>query len=84
LFDCRELFVGIGFDQAGINGHALAADQAFFNAACNGRLEQMTQQFALAETAMAVFGKGRMIRGPVIQIEAAKPAIREVQMYLLP
>jgi hypothetical protein len=29
----------IGFDQAGIHGHALTADEAFFNAPRDGRLE---------------------------------------------
>ena len=50
----RVLFVCIRLDQAGIDCHTLPADQTFLDAAGNGRLEQMTQQFALAETAMPV------------------------------
>jgi hypothetical protein len=42
----------------------------------------VAQQVAVAETAMAVLGEGRVIRHPVRQIEAAKPTIGEVQMHL--
>ena len=37
------LFVRIRLDQAGINCHALATDQTFFDAPRNGHLKQMTQ-----------------------------------------
>ncbi len=78
----RVLLVGIRFDQAGIDRHALTADQTFLDAARDGRLEQMPQQLAVAEPAMPVLGKRRVIRDPVAQIEAAEPAIRQVQMHL--
>jgi hypothetical protein len=35
----RVLLVGIGFDQAGVDRHALAADKAFGDAPRDGRLE---------------------------------------------
>ena len=35
----RVLFVGIRLDQAGVNRHALATDQALFDAPCHRRLK---------------------------------------------
>ena len=74
--------VGIRLDQTRINRHALAADETFLNAAGSGCLEQMTQQFALPETAMPVLREGGVVGNAVVQIKAAKPAIGEVQMHL--
>ena len=81
-FRCRILLVGIGLDQTGINGHALATDQSLLDAACDGRFEQVAQQFAVAETPVPVLGKGRVVRDAVAQIETAEPAICQVQMDL--
>ena len=75
-------FVCIGFDQAGIDCHALTADQTFFDAPRNSRLEKVAQQFALAEASMPVLGERRVIRDTLIQIEAAEPSICQVQMHL--
>jgi hypothetical protein len=69
-------------DQACIRCKALAADQPFGNAPSHGRLEQVTQQIAVAETTMTVLGERRMVWHTVGQIETAKPAIGEVQMDL--
>jgi hypothetical protein len=41
-------------DQAGIDCHALATHQTFLDATRHRRLEQMTQQFTLAETPVPV------------------------------
>jgi hypothetical protein len=49
----------------------------------NDCLEQMTKDIALAKAPVPVLGKGRMIRDLVIQTEAAKPAIGEIEMNLL-
>jgi hypothetical protein len=43
----------------------------------------MAQEIARAEAAMAVLGKGRMIRHFARQAEPAEPTIGEVQMDLL-
>ena len=51
FFRCRVLPVGISLDQAGVNGHALAADQTLVDAARNSRLEQMAKQLAVAKPA---------------------------------
>ena len=93
---CGVLFVGISFDQAGINRHPLAAgrwplaagrwplaaDQPFFDAPRNRRLEEVAEQFAVTETAMAVLLKVGVIRYTVGQLEATEPAIGQVQMHL--
>lgn len=39
----RVLLVGIGLNEARVDGHALSADQALFNAPRHGRLEQVAQ-----------------------------------------
>ncbi len=70
-------------DQTGIDCEALTTNQAFLHATRNRRLEHMAQQIAFAEAAMTVFGKARVIRNAVRQIEAAKPAESKVQMHLL-
>ena len=70
-------------DQAGVDRHALAADKALGDAARNRRLEQVPQQLAVTKPTVAVLGEGRVIRHPVGKIEAAEPAIRQVQMHLL-
>ena len=79
----RVLFVGVRLDHASADGHALATDQTFRDAARDGRLKQMAQQFAVAKPTVAVLGKGIVIRHPVAQTKAAEPAICEVQMDLL-
>ena len=53
----RVLLVGISLDEACIDGHTLSANQALFDAPCNGRLEQVAQQLTLAEPTVPVFEK---------------------------
>ena len=43
----------------------------------------MANDIALAKAPVPVLGKGRMVRDLVIQTEAAKPAIGEIEMNLL-
>ena len=50
----RPLLVGIRCDQAGIAGKAFSADKPFIDASLDGRLEQMAQDIALAEAAVAI------------------------------
>ena len=76
------LFLDVGTYQTGVHGKPFAANKPFRHATRNRHLEHMTQQVTLAEPAMPVLGKGRMIRKAVGQLEAAEPAIGEVQMYL--
>ena len=89
-----ELLVRIGLDQAGVDaltpraeleprhdrpGEALAPYKAFGDAARDHSLEHMTEQVALPEPPVPVLGKGRMVGNPVGQVDAAEPAIRQVQ-----
>src|ERR1700724_2469907 len=45
--------------------------------------KQMAKDIALAKAPVPVLGKGRMVRDLVIQTEAAKPAIGEIEMLPL-
>ena len=51
--------------------------------ALNSRLKYMAQKVTLPEPTVAVLGKRRMIRDAVTQVEAAEPAIGQIQMNLL-
>ena len=79
----RALLVRVRGNQAGVDGESIGSDQPFGHAALNDGLEQMTKDIALAKAPMPVLGKGRMVRDLVIQTEAAKPAIGEIEMNLL-
>lgn len=54
----ESLLVGVGLDQAGIDREAVAADEPLRDAAPDGRLEQLPQKIALAETTMPVVRDG--------------------------
>src|SRR6202023_1202296 len=73
---------GIGVDQAGVDGKAFATDQPLVDAALQDGLEQTPQQIALAEAAMAVLRKGRVVGHTPIEPEPAEPAVGEVQVNL--
>lgn len=47
--------------EAAARMHRIAAHELFGDAAPDGRLEQLSQESALAETAMPVLGKGRVV-----------------------
>ena len=76
------LLVGVGLDQAGIHGKAFTARQAFRHATLNRTFKQMPQNIALAEAAVAVDRKARMIRRLAIEPQAAEPAIGQIEMDL--
>src|SRR3954452_19510517 len=52
---------GLGRDQAGVDGKPFTADQALLDAPLQHGFEQPAQQIDVAETAMPVLRKGRMI-----------------------
>jgi hypothetical protein len=60
----------------------LATYQPFFHAVGDSHLKYVTQKITLPEPTMAVLGKGRMIRDAVTKVQAAEPAIGQVQMNL--
>jgi hypothetical protein len=69
-------------DQTGVDGKALATDQALGHAAPDHRLEQLSQKVGVAEPTMARLGKGRVVRHIAIETQTAEPAIRQVQVDL--
>lgn len=60
----------------------LAENKAFLHAACDRHLEHTARQVTVKEPTMTVLWEGGVIRDPVGQIVAAKPATGEVPMHL--
>src|SRR5215475_8262146 len=77
------LSIGIGFDQARVNGKSFTADQPFLNTAAQDALEHSTEEIALPEAAMPVLGERRVIRHRPIQTEPAEPPVGQIEMDLL-
>jgi hypothetical protein len=77
------LAVGVGRNQAGVDGEAFPADQALRHAASHHGLEQLAQQITLAETAVGVLRERRVIRHVAIPAQPAEPAIGQVEVNLL-
>jgi hypothetical protein len=75
--------IGIRLDQAGVDREAFPADQPLTNAAPQHRLKHASQQIALAEAAMSVLRKGRMVGYVAVEPESAEPAVCQVEMNLL-
>jgi hypothetical protein len=65
---------GVCLDDARVNCKTLAFDEACIHACSNHRLENMAQDVAVAEAAMAIDRERRVIGNPVVEIEPAKPA----------
>src|SRR5271170_496034 len=74
---------GVRLHDAGIDREGFTLDQIGIHAGPHHRLEDLTEQVAVAEPAVAIDRKGRMVRNLVVKIEAAEPAIGEVQLDLL-
>lgn len=53
----RTMFVGVGWDQAGIHREALATNQVLFETAAYHCLEDMPERTTLTKAAMAFFEK---------------------------
>src|SRR5262249_3585776 len=62
---------------------AFALDQAGIHASPHYRLEHMAQEVAVAEAAVPIDRECRVVRYGIIEIEAAKPAVSEMQFDLL-
>jgi hypothetical protein len=61
----------------------LASHDPFFHAARHHRLKQLAQEIALAEPAVAVLGKGRMIQNVAVEPQSTKPTIGQIELDLL-
>ena len=62
----------IGNNHAGVNREGFAPDDPFLHAARHHRLEQLAQEIALAETAVAVLGEGRMIGNVAVEPQSTE------------
>ena len=77
------LTVGIGSNEAAIDGKALTADQTLGEATLDRYLEQTAQQIAVAKAAVSIFGEGRVIGHGTVETELAEPTVAEVEVDLL-
>src|SRR5262249_60922296 len=77
------LAMSVRHDQTGIDGKALATDQALDHTAPNHRFEQFAQKVGVAEAAVACLGKGRVVWHLAFETQSAEPAIPEVPVNLL-
>src|SRR6185312_90267 len=75
--------IGVRADKARINGKAIAADEAPLDAAVQHHLKHVAQQATIAETAVPIFRKRRMVWDRVGQSQPAKPPIGEIEVDLL-
>ena len=73
----------VRYDYTGVDREGFAPDDPFFHAARHNGLEQLAQKIALAKTAVAVLGKGRMIGNVAIKPQATEPAVRQIEMDLV-
>src|ERR1700722_16991181 len=71
------------YDDAGVYCKGFASHDPFRHAAPHHDLEQLAQEIALAEAAVAVLGEGRMIWNVAIEPQPAEPAIGQIKMDLL-
>jgi hypothetical protein len=79
----RALLVGVRLDQAGIDAEPPAADEPLLDTPAYRRLEDVAEQVAIAEPSVPVLGEGRVVRDPIRQVQAAEPAIGEIEVNLL-
>src|SRR3546814_18683208 len=71
------LFIGVGGDDAGVDGKTLGLDQACSHAAPDHFLEDPAEDAAFTKPPVAILRKGRVIRDRILQAEAAEPAVAE-------
>jgi len=72
----------VGLNDAGVDRKTLTLDQARVHARTNHSFEHLAQDITVAEAAMTIDRKCRMIRNLVVEIETAKPAVRKVKCDL--
>ena len=67
-------------DNAGVDCESLASHDPFFHTARHDGLEELTQEIALAEAAVAVLGERRMIGDVAVEPQSTKPAVRQIEV----
>jgi len=73
----RAALVGVGLDEARIDGKVFAADEAGGAAGEHDALEDVAQHVAVAEAAVADPVERRVVGHLVVEVEAAEPAKRQ-------
>src|ERR1700722_2571251 len=73
----------VRYDDAGVYCKGFASHDPFRHAAPHHDLEQLAQEIALAEAAVAVLGEGRMIWNVAVEPQPTKPPIGQIKMDLL-
>ena len=63
-------------DYTGVDREGFAPDDPFFHAARHHGLEQLAQEIALAEAAVAVLGERRMIGGVAVEPQTDRTSDR--------
>ena len=74
---------GIGFYDTGIDRKPFALDQPGIHARPGYCFEQLPQDIAVTEAAVAIDREGRVVGHFVLEIETAEPAIGEMKLDLL-
>jgi hypothetical protein len=74
---------GVGLDHARIHREAFAADEPRRHASAHHALEDMAEHIAVAEAAVAVDRKRRMVGNSILETQPAEPAVGEVHLDLL-
>src|SRR5208337_119493 len=75
--------VGVGLHDACVDREPFASNQSFGHASPYNRLEDMSEDIALAETAVPVLREARMIRNLVFKAQPAEPPICQIQMNFI-
>src|SRR5215510_494334 len=78
----RALLVGVGHDQAGIDGKAFATNQACVDARLHHALEHAAEDVAVTETLIAGTRECRVVGDLVLDAQAAEPPVRQVDLNL--
>ena len=73
---------GIGLHDTGIDGKPFALDQPSIHARPGHCLEQLPQDIAVAEAAVAIDREGRVVGHFVLEVETAEPAIGQMKLDL--
>ena len=69
---------GVRLHDAGIDREGFTLDQPGIHAGPHHRLEDLTEQIAVAEPAVTIDRESRVVGNLVLKVEAAEPAIGKV------
>ncbi|MGY3582567.1 hypothetical protein ACVIGB_008368 [Bradyrhizobium sp. USDA 4341] len=75
--------IGVGLDQARIDGKSFTADQLFLDTTVQDVLEHAAEEIAFSEMTRSVLRERRVIWHRTVQAEPAKPAVSQIEMNLI-